>query len=198
MAGFLRQSTVSTVKVGPAVAPGDALTPFTGGGFTVKISKAGGALAARNDSTAITHDADGYYPVELNATDTATLGQLRAEVPGSTGNYLPFWEDFTVLSQVVYDSLFGTVALSTYAGGAVASVAAGVALTAAGMDLVVVETGLNARQALAIACSAVAGKLTGAAGPTTVTSAAGVPGTTRISAAVDATGRTAVTLTPPA
>ena len=74
----------------------------------------------------------------------------------------------------------------------------GVALLAAGLDAVTIESGLNARQALAIATAAVAGKLTGAAGPTTTISAAGVPGTTRISADVDSTGRTSVTLTPPA
>lgn len=117
MARFLRQSTVATVKLGPLLSPSDGLTPYTTAGFTVKASANGGALAARHDSTSITHDADGYFSVEVDATDTAAVGRLRLEVPGSAGNYLPAWEDFVVLSQAVYDSLFGATALSTYAGG---------------------------------------------------------------------------------
>ncbi len=262
----LRQSTTATIKIGPFVSPSDALTPFTAGGFTVKLSKNSGALAARNDATAITHDADGYYLVELNAADTNTLQELTVEVPGSAGNYLPIWKDYEVLAPAVFDAKFGTVAPSTYAGTDTAGtttllsrVTAAVALAsqipasftsatfaspgvfataalanaptggggdpwatalpgsygngtagkilgstlnatlvAAGLDAVTVESGLNARQALSIAAAAVAGKLTGAAGPTTTISAAGVPNTVRIVSTVDTTGRTSVTLTPPA
>lgn len=115
MSRFLRQSTVSTIKLGPFLNPTDGLTPYSTVGFTVKLGVNGVALAARNDSTTITYDADGYFAVELNATDTAALGRLKVEVAGSAGNYLPVWDEFTVLSGAVYDSLFGTVALSTFA-----------------------------------------------------------------------------------
>jgi hypothetical protein len=75
----------------------------------------------------------------------------------------------------------------------------GVALTSAGLDTVHVETGLNARQALAIIASACAGVLSGASGTAIAIAAAGVPATNRIAATVDGDGnRTAVTLTPPA
>lgn len=115
---FLRQSTVATIKLGPFVGT-DGITPYTAGGFVAKVGANGGALAARHDATSIAHDADGFYGCELDATDVATVGRLRVEVPGSAGNYLPVWEDFTVLSQAVYDSLFGSAALSTGAGGTV-------------------------------------------------------------------------------
>jgi len=98
------------------VSPADALTPFTAGGFTVKLAAGGGTLGARHDATAITHDADGYYAVELDGTDTATVGRLKVEVPGSAGNYLPTWDEFFVLSAAVYDTLTGSTALSTYGG----------------------------------------------------------------------------------
>jgi hypothetical protein len=74
----------------------------------------------------------------------------------------------------------------------------GVFLTAAGMDNVVVESGLNARQAMSIIASASGGVLSGA-GTTTITiDGAGVV-TQRIVATVDTNGnRSAVTLHPPA
>jgi hypothetical protein len=76
---------------------------------------------------------------------------------------------------------------------------AGYSLATAGLDTVHVETGLNARQALAIIASACAGVLSGASGTAIAIAAAGVPATNRIAATVDGDGnRTAVTLTPPA
>ena len=112
MARYLRQSTTSTIKLGPFVSPSDGLTPFTTGGFTVKVGANGAALGARHDATAISHDADGYYSVELDSTDTAAVGRLKVEVPGSSGNYLPVWDDFVILSGAVYDVLFGSTALA--------------------------------------------------------------------------------------
>jgi hypothetical protein len=75
----------------------------------------------------------------------------------------------------------------------------GVFLTAAGLDGITIEAGLNARQALSIAAAAVAGVLAGAATATITISAAGVAVTNRITATTDASGnRTVVTLSPPA
>jgi hypothetical protein len=84
-------------------------------------------------------------------------------------------------------------------GDSYARLGSGVSLTSAGLDTVHVETGLNARQALAIIASACAGVLSGASGTDIAIAAAGVPATNRIAATVDGDGnRTAVTLTPPA
>lgn len=74
-----------------------------------------------------------------------------------------------------------------------------VILASDGLDGVTVETGLNARQALAINSAAMAGVLAGAATTTVTIAAAGVPATNRITATVDADGnRSAVALSPPA
>jgi hypothetical protein len=73
----------------------------------------------------------------------------------------------------------------------------GYSLAAAGLDAIVVETGLNARQALSVNAAALAGVLSGAATTTVTVKGAGVA-TTRITATVDADGnRSAVTLALP-
>lgn len=73
----------------------------------------------------------------------------------------------------------------------------GVALAAAGLDAVVIETGVNARQALSPILAASAGVVLGM-GTGTVTLKGGNVATTRISATTDSAGnRTSVTLTLP-
>jgi hypothetical protein len=100
--------------------------------------------------------------------------------------------------------------VSVYAGGPVQSVVnpvtvgtnndkAGYALAAAGLDAVLVEIGVNARQALSVCLASAAGKLSGAGTGTIVIFAGANPATQRISAAVDGPGnRTTVTLSLPA
>jgi hypothetical protein len=97
---------------------------------------------------------------------------------------------------------------STYAGGAVASVTApvtvgtvsdktGYSLAAAGLDAVMVEAGVNARQALSPILAAAAGVLSGA-GSGTIIIKGGNVATTRITASTDASGnRSSVTLNLP-
>lgn len=98
---------------------------------------------------------------------------------------------------------------STYAGGAVASVTApvtvgtnsdktGYALSAAGLDAVPVESGVNARQAFSPVLAACVGLLSGAGTGTIVVKAGHDNATTRITATTDGAGnRSAVTLVIP-
>lgn len=82
--------------------------------------------------------------------------------------------------------------------GQVSLTSGGVILAAAGLDSVVVETGINARQALSPILAAAAGATSGAgtSGPFVIKG--GNSSTTRVSATVDNSGnRTAVTLTLP-
>jgi hypothetical protein len=104
MALWLKQSTTVNIKLGPFIDSTNGYDAETALTPTVKVSKNGGNLGARNSATAIAHDADGYYTVELDATDTGTLGRLRATVAGSS-THLPVWADFMVLPANVYDSL---------------------------------------------------------------------------------------------
>lgn len=103
--------------MGPFLDDTDGVTPETGLTVSVKLAKAGGTKVARSSATAITHDSDGDYAVELNATDTDTLGRLRAY--GYATGAMIVWEDFTILHANVYDVLFGSVAPSTHTAAAV-------------------------------------------------------------------------------
>jgi hypothetical protein len=73
-----------------------------------------------------------------------------------------------------------------------------VTVAANGLDAVVVESGINLRQATALALAALAGKASGLGTNAPVFKGAGT-NTTRIAATTDANGnRPTVTLTPPA
>jgi hypothetical protein len=73
-----------------------------------------------------------------------------------------------------------------------------VKLQPSGMDSVVIEAGVNARQAISIIAAACAGVLSGATGTNIAIQAANNPNLNRISAVVDANGdRTSVALSLP-
>ena len=72
---------------------------------TITIAKTTGAFASANDGT-WAEDASGWYTVQLDATDTATLGVLKLHVE-KTG--CRSFDDYGyVLPANVYDSLFST------------------------------------------------------------------------------------------
>lgn len=87
---------------------------------------------------------------------------------------------------------------STYNGGAVASVTdkTGYALSSAGLDSVIVESGLNARQSLSLLSAIDLGNATGL-GTTAVAFAGAGVSTPRVSAVLDSAGNRTVTLHAP-
>lgn len=79
-----------------------------------------------------------------------------------------------------------------------AAVKTGYSLSSSGLDSIVIETGVNARQAISVIASAAVGVLAGAATTTVTIAAAENSGTNRITATVDADGnRDSVTLSLP-
>ncbi|MBM2827744.1 MAG: hypothetical protein HW408_276, partial [Actinobacteria bacterium] len=104
---YLKQSTAFTFRLGPFVDSTDGNTEenaLTIAAASVLLSKAGGALTAKNEATALTGTgANAHYTCVLNATDTGTLGTLRvwAHITGA----LAVYKDFMVLPANVYDSL---------------------------------------------------------------------------------------------
>jgi hypothetical protein len=102
----LRQSSPVDVLIGPFTDKTDGVTAETGESPSVKLSKNGQTMAAKNDATTPTSDADGYYNCELDATDTNTIGSLRLTVAASA-NAGPVFHDYVVLAAVVYDALYG-------------------------------------------------------------------------------------------
>ena len=105
MALVLRESTAVDVLIGPFVDITDGATAETGESPSVKLSKNGQTLAAKNDATTPTHDADGYYNCELDATDTNTIGTLVLTVAASA-NALPVRHEFQVLDTTTYDAIY--------------------------------------------------------------------------------------------
>lgn len=108
MTVWLKQSTAYTLKFGPFVDSSDGVTPMTALTLSqadFRVSKAGGNLAQKNESSSATHDEIGFYDVAINTTDTNTLGSLFIAVNESGA--LPVWQYFMVVPANVWDSLFG-------------------------------------------------------------------------------------------
>lgn len=106
MTSWLKQSTTVTVRLGPFLDKTDGVTEETGAAPTVEVSKNHAAFGARNSATAITHDSNGWFAVELNGTDTGTVGPLIIKAD-SAADFLPVWREFMVVPAAVYDSLVG-------------------------------------------------------------------------------------------
>lgn len=77
----VKQSTSVTLALGPFLdANGVPQTGLVLRANDVKLSKNGGAFAAKNDATDLAHLEAGVYSCVLNATDTGTLGILTMVV----------------------------------------------------------------------------------------------------------------------
>lgn len=119
----LKQSTATTVIVGPFLDDTDGKTAETG--LTVAsidvdiykgITKTDLTITASGGNNDMAHVANGYYSLELTATDTNTLGLFR--ITFNISGALPFYEDFVIRPAEPYDTLIGgtdnlTVELST-------------------------------------------------------------------------------------
>lgn len=106
MDGFLKQNTAVDIAIGPFLDSTDGITAETALTISqadVRLKKNNGAWAQVNDNTAATHEENGWYEKELDATDTNTLGILKIAVHESGA--LPVFHTFVVLPANVYDSL---------------------------------------------------------------------------------------------
>ena len=112
----LRQSTASqSIVLGQFVDETDGFTAETGltiANTDILASKNGAAMAALAASGG-THDSNGWYTVDLDATDTDTVGRLQISCLVA-GARVVEWEA-EVLDPEVYDSLYAdaSVALAT-------------------------------------------------------------------------------------
>jgi hypothetical protein len=106
MIGYLRQSTASTILVGPIVDSVDA-TPETAQTIAqadVQLWKTGGTtFGSKNESTSCTHRSYGIYTCPIDTTDTSTLGILSVAI-FKTGT-MAWRGNYVVLPAQVYDSL---------------------------------------------------------------------------------------------
>jgi hypothetical protein len=106
MANWLKQSTATTIVIGPLIDDTDGKTAETGmtvsQGDVLLWKEGGTTFGAKNDATSATHRSNGCYTVPLDATDTNTLGQLIVSVNESGA--LPVRHDFLVVPANVYNS----------------------------------------------------------------------------------------------
>jgi hypothetical protein len=103
---LLKQSTAVDIALGPFVDSTDGVTAETALTLSqadIRLKKNAAAWAQKNDTTSATHEENGWYEVNLNSTDTNTLGVLVVAVNESGA--LPVWEKFMVVPANVYDSL---------------------------------------------------------------------------------------------
>ena len=116
----LKQSTASQIiKLGPFLDSTDGDTEETGltiANTDIKISKAGGTYANKNSGGG-THDADGFYTVTLDATDTNTVGRLQIYCHMSGALMVTY--DAWVVEEAVYDMLFASGGLGYIANAPV-------------------------------------------------------------------------------
>ena len=105
----LKQSTAVTPKLGPFVDSTDGVTAETAltiARADVKLSKAGGSFTQKTETTSATHDANGWYGVPLDTTDTGTLGSLQISIQVSGA--APFFCYAVVVPANIWDSMFGS------------------------------------------------------------------------------------------
>lgn len=103
---FLRNSTSQVIRFGPFVDSTDGVTAETAltiAQADMQLSKGGGAFAQKNATGNATHDTDGWYSTTLNATDTATNGELILQV--AVSGALPVWVRYYVVPASTYDAL---------------------------------------------------------------------------------------------
>ena len=112
---ILRADTAINVKIGPAVAVADGLTPVT----NLSLATADEAELLKSNTTATASIAasafgaitscDGWYWLTLTAGNVDTEGLLTICI-NDDSLCLPLWAHFMVVNANVYDSLYGTAA----------------------------------------------------------------------------------------
>ena len=130
---IIPQSTAFAGRMGQFVDSTDGATPETGlsiAATDVQVSKNGTPnFANKNDSNAPGHDDDGWYTLQLDATDTASAGFLRAKcvVAGALGVH----EDFMVMPAAPWAMLYGDSWVASLAAQTAQAGAAGTITLAA-------------------------------------------------------------------
>jgi hypothetical protein len=101
---FLKQSTATTVRIGPVVSVDDGYTlrtSLTVGDATCNLVKGVTSstltLTASGGNNDFVHIANGHWSLELTASNTDTLGRLSVTLRDDDV-FLPTWGDFTVLA----------------------------------------------------------------------------------------------------
>ena len=181
-------STTSTVRLS---------SPWTSGEASGRTLYIGGRGYNLGTSANHTYSITPSWTVPADGT-AVLIGPLAASTPdalSAVATNVTAIKAKTDAQPSTWPTNFSALVIS--AGGVVSVDKTGYSLSSAGLDSVVVEAGMNARQALSIIAAPVAGVVSGNDTTTTTIKGAGVA-TTRIVATTDGSGnRSAVTLTLP-
>lgn len=108
----IRQSTATTIVLGPFLNPTDGITPVTGlaapGTSKATLSKNG--VPAVYTVASWTEFGNGIYTLSLSTSDTGSAGRLRIDFEDAA-NYGPVWQEYGVVSPSAFDFLYGATAL---------------------------------------------------------------------------------------
>lgn len=147
MDGFLKQNTASQTRwIGPFIDDGDFITAATGltiANTDIKVSANGGSSANKNSGGG-THDVNGMYAVTWNATDTATVGELKYSV--KVAGALQVFGSYVVLEEAIYDAMFAASA-NAWSGAAGSTTVT--ALASGSITAAVIATGAIDADAIA-------------------------------------------------
>jgi len=105
---FVKKDTAYTTRIGPFLDKTDGVTEETGlttAAAAIFLSKNGGDYAAKNESTALSHDQDGWYIIIFDATDTNTVGELIVMIQ-APATHLPVWKTYYVVEEDTYTWMF--------------------------------------------------------------------------------------------
>lgn len=156
---YLRADTITEVTVGPAVAVGDGFTPVT----SLTIAGADEAEFVKHGATATTAiagtlaaitGADGYYALDLSATDTNTEGRLTLAI-NDDSLILPIRHEFMVVNANVFDSLFAVSGTDLLDVNTAEIVGTAPSLTGGDLDVNVAALAANVITAAAINAAAI-------------------------------------------
>ncbi len=150
---YLKQSTATTITLGPFLDDSDGKTAETGltvGSIDVDIykntTKSDITATASGGNNDMAHIANGYYSLELTSGNTDTLGRFM--VTANINGALPVWREFVVLTANVYDSLVaGSDALQVHANEITANLITAAAIADNAIDAGALAT--SARDAIA-------------------------------------------------
>ena len=176
-----------TGAVGSVTGAVGSVTGTVGGNVVGTVASVTGAVGSVTGSVGSVTGAVGSVAGNVAGNVVGTVGSVLGDVDGNLLGH-------------VAGGVVGTVGgVAGNVTGSVGSVTAGVALSAAGLDAVAIES-LNARQALDVILAVAAGVLSGASsggGTIVIKDPSGT--NTRVQATTDSNGnRTSVTITPPA
>jgi hypothetical protein len=109
---YLREDTTANVAIGPIIKSTDGYTPYTGltsDDIDINFYQGTGVTTQDFDANnSLSEIGNGIYNLGVNSSNTKAAGPLRADILVNNDSGIPIFEDFQVINQHIYDSLFAS------------------------------------------------------------------------------------------